>query len=294
MKVGLILHGKKPGQKEIEASFINAFEEDERVVKYTEFPHHAEEIATSFSNHGLELIVVSGGDGSLNDVVNGVLRSNNPAIPISIWPTGTGNDFVKTLPAFLTFDAMRRGFFNSEFAKVDVGKISLSNQSKYFINVTDVGLGGCVAKDMMKSKRLLGSFLTYQLYIIKNLLTYKKKKITFQIDNHKGETTVMNFVIANSPYFGSGLGISPDSDPTDGKFEVVIIGEINLFHYLRFIPKVKRKERIHYHKIHYLSGNKIGIEAESPMPIDMDGEFIGFTPFTIELTNTVNVLFDSL
>ena len=292
MKVGLILHGKKPGQKQIEAAFVSAFAKDERLVKYTEYPHHAEEIATYFSDHGFELIVVSGGDGSLNDVVNGVLSSTNPATPISVWPTGTGNDFVKTLPAFLTFDAMRRGFFNNELVKVDVGKISLTDHSKYFINVTDVGLGGCVAKDMMKSKRLLGSFLTYQLYIIKNLLTYKKKKIKFQIDDHKGETTVMNFVIANSPYFGSGLGISPDSDPTDGKFEVVIIGEINLFHYLRFIPMVKRKERIHYHKIHYLSGKKIGIEAESPMPIDMDGEFIGFTPFTVEVSAQVNLLSD--
>jgi len=290
MKVGLILHGKKPRQKEIEQEFHAAFAHDTRRVTYTEFAHHAQDIAKSYCNDEFDLIIVSGGDGSLNDVANGVLASNFPHVVIAIWPTGTGNDFVKTIPTYSSFQAMREAFMNQRTVKVDVGKITTTEKQQYFINVTDVGLGGCVARDMKTSRRLLGSFLTYQLYIVKNLLIYRKKKIQFQIDEHKGEATVMNFVVANTPYFGSGLGISPDSDPCDGRFEVVIIGEINLWHYLRFIPKVKRKQRIHYHKIHYLSGKKIGIEAERPMPIDMDGEFIGFTPFTVELAAQVNVL----
>lgn len=290
MKVGIILHGKKPKQKEIENQFLADFPNDTCLVTYTAYAHHAKEIATEYCNSNVELIIVSGGDGSLNDAVNGVLVSNNPNVPIAIWPTGTGNDFVKTVPTYASFSFMREAFEKQRIVQVDVGKITTTEKQQFFINVTDVGLGGCVARDMKKSKRLLGSFLTYQLYIIKNLLIYRKKKIHFQIDEHRGEATVMNFVVANTPYFGSGLGISPDSDPCDGRFEVVIIGEINLWHYLRFIPKVKRKQRIHYHKIHYLCGKQIGIEAERPMPIDMDGEFIGFTPFTVEVSAKVNVL----
>jgi diacylglycerol kinase family enzyme len=101
----------------------------------------------------------------------------------------------------------------------------------------------------------------------------------------------MNFVVANAKYFGAGLGISPESITSDGKLEVIVIGDLNVFEYLYFVPKVKKCKKLFYHKIEYFSAKKIDIETEVPMPIDMDGEFVGFSPMVISLQHKINVVF---
>ena len=82
-----------------------------------------------------------------------------------------------------------------------------------------------MAYDMRRSKRLLGSFLTYQWLIVKNLLRFKKRLIQFELDGVKYQARAMNFVVANAKYFGAGLGISPESITSDGKIEVIVIGD---------------------------------------------------------------------
>jgi diacylglycerol kinase family enzyme len=100
----------------------------------------------------------------------------------------------------------------------------------------------------------------------------------------------MNFVVANAKYFGSGLGISPDSQIADGLLEVIVIGDLNIFEYLYFVPQVRKCKKLSYHKIQYYSAKKISIETEVPMPIDMDGEFVGFTPMVISHQHSLNVV----
>jgi diacylglycerol kinase family enzyme len=156
--------------------------------------------------------------------------------------------------------------------------------------VTDLGLGGCVAYDMTRSKRRLGSFITYQWLIIKNLIRFKKRTIHFYLDEKKYDARAMNFVVANGKYFGAGLGISPHSNAYDGMLEVILIGDLNLFEYLYFVPQVRKCKKLSYHKIHYYSAKKISIETEVPMPIDMDGEFVGFSPMAISLQHKINVV----
>ncbi len=293
MKIGLILHGGKKGAEELLSQFHDAFGKFNVISGKTTKHGEAEQLAKVMSEFGVNAVVVCGGDGSLNQAVNGILQSKKPDTPLAVWPCGTANDFVKTLHVPKTLDALKWAIENSKFQAIDVAEIKRNDEKKnYFINVTDVGLGGGVARDMQKSKRRLGSFITYQLLILKQLILYRKKRITFSIDGKQYEDRVMNFVVANTKYFGSGLGISPDSNPFDGKLEVVVIGDIGLLDYFRFISKVRRCEKIDYHKIHYFSGKKIGIETEVPMPIDMDGEFIGDSPLQIELNSKIQFVVD--
>jgi diacylglycerol kinase family enzyme len=100
----------------------------------------------------------------------------------------------------------------------------------------------------------------------------------------------MNFVVANTKYFGSGLGISPESIVTDEILEVIVIGDLNILEYLYFVPKVRKCKKLSYHKIQYYSAKKISIETEVPMPIDMDGEFVGFSPMSISLQHKINIV----
>lgn len=290
MKLGVILHGAKNNRhaqrKEIEA----VFSEWSLDIRVTEYDKHAEKIAKELCNHTCDAVLVCGGDGSLNQVANGVFSSNNPNTPLAIWPSGTGNDFVKTLEVPQSFQELKASIEQGNFKAIDLPCMEWDGRKRVYLNVTDLGLGGCVAYDMMRSKRRLGSFLTYQWLIVKNLLRFKKRTIHFDLDGRKFEARAMNFVVANARYFGSGLGISPESQLTDGLLEVIVIGDLSIFEYLYFVPKVRKCKKLSYHKIQYYSAKKISIETEVPMPIDMDGEFVGFSPMSISVQHSLNMV----
>jgi len=290
MKVGVILHGAKNNRhaqrKEIEA----VFSEWTLDIRVTEYDKHAEKIARELCNDVCDAVLVCGGDGSLNQAANGIFSSNNPKTPMAIWPSGTGNDFVKTLEVPRSFQELRANIEQGNFVAVDFPCMEWDGKKRAFLNVTDLGLGGCVAFDMTRSKRRLGSFLTYQWLIVKNLLRFKKRAIRFDLDGNNFEARAMNFVVANAKYFGSGLGISPESLVADGQLEVIVIGDLNIFEYLYFVPKVRKCKKLSYRKIQYYSAKKISIETEVPMPIDMDGEFVGFSPMIISVQHSLNLV----
>ncbi|MDP4818153.1 MAG: diacylglycerol kinase family lipid kinase [Flavobacteriales bacterium] len=290
MKLGVILHGAKNNRhaqrKEIEA----VFSEWSLDIRVTEYDKHAEKIARELCNDTCDAVLVCGGDGSLNQAANGVFSSNNPNTPLAIWPSGTGNDFVKTLEVPQSFQDLKTSIEQSNFKAIDLPCMEWDGRKRVYLNVTDLGLGGCVAYDMMRSKRRLGAFLTYQWLIVKNLVRFKKRSIHFNLDGKNYDARAMNFVVANARYFGSGLGISPESQLTDGLLEVIVIGDLNIFEYLYFVPKVRKCKKLSYHKIQYYSTKKISIETEVPMPIDMDGEFVGFSPLIISIQHSLNVV----
>jgi YegS/Rv2252/BmrU family lipid kinase len=236
------------------------------------------------------VVLVCGGDGSLNLAANGIFHSENPHTPLAIWPSGTGNDFVKSVNVPASFQDLKVAIEKRNFQSIDLPCMEWDGKKRAFLNVTDLGLGGCVAYDITRSKRRLGSFITYQWLIIKNLIRFKKRTIHFDLDGKKYDARAMNFVVANAKYFGAGLGISPESDLTDGSLEVIVIGDLNLFEYLYFVPKVRKCKKLSFHKVQYYSAKKISIETEVPMPIDMDGEFVGFSPMVISLQHKINIV----
>lgn len=290
MKLGVILHGAKNNRhaqrKEIEAVFSDWLLD----IRVTEYNKHAEKIARELCNDACDAVLVCGGDGSLNQAANGVFSSNNPNTPLAIWPSGTGNDFVKTLEVPQSFQELKASIEQGNFKAIDLPCMEWDGRKRVYLNVTDLGLGGCVAYDMMRSKRRLGAFLTYQWLIVKNLVRFKKRSIHFNLDGKNYDARAMNFVVANAKYFGSGLGISPDSQLADGLLEVIVIGDLNIFEYLYFVPQVRKCKKLSYRKIQYYSAKKISVETEVPMPIDMDGEFVGFSPLVISIQHSLNVV----
>ena len=290
MKLGVILHGAKSNRHEHRKEIEKTFSDWDLHIRVTEYDRHAEKIAKELCNESCDVVLVCGGDGSLNLAANGIYHSKNPQTPLAIWPSGTGNDFVKSISVPSSFQELRLCIEAKKIQAVDLPHMDWDGKKRVYLNVTDLGLGGCVAYDMTRSKRLLGSFLTYQWLIVKNLLRFKKRTIHFDLDGKKFEARAMNFVVANAKYFGSGLGISPDSQITDGLLEVIVIGDLNIFEYMYFVPKVRRCKKLSYHKIQYYSAKKISIETEVPMPIDMDGEFVGFSPMVISLQHILNVV----
>jgi diacylglycerol kinase family enzyme len=173
------------------------------------------------------------------------------------------------------------------FKTIDLGLVEFQNkagekQIRYFINITDVGMGGVVAERLSRYSKWMGAYLTYQRAILTTLLSYKHQPVKAVADSFTYEGSIMNFIVANGQYFGSGLGIAPDASATDGEFSVVILGEISLLDYIKNLGSVQKCQKISHPDLHYQSAKEVVIDSPAgPLAIDMDGEFIGYSPMKV-------------
>jgi len=181
---------------------------------------------------------------------------------------------------------------------IDIGWVSFQNfqlqeDIRFFINITDVGMGGETVRRKNNLPKWMGSNFSYFWAITSTLATYKKCNVKAYNDNFFWEGKVINMVVANGKYFGNGLGIAPDAEIANGKFSFITIGDITLFEYFKHINTVKKCIKIDHPKVSYYSLDKITIESNTSrkITIDMDGEFIGTAPMTLQcLSRKINFI----
>ncbi len=258
-------------------------------IDYTQFAGHAAALASEAINQPVDILVAAGGDGTLNECVNGYLKANGK-IPMTFMAMGTGNDYLKTLQQSGQWKEVHDLIVRGKTQWMDVGQMDFkgldgSMQNRYFINVMDVGLGGEVVQKIAHSKRRLGPFLTYQKAVISSLIEYKRTVVNCELDNVHFESETLMLVVANAKWFGSGLGIAPLASLNDGVLEVIHIGNITLLDYLIQLPKVRQCRVLKHKSIHYYTSKCIAISTPG-LPIDCDGEFIGFTPLNCQVLNS--------
>ena len=295
-QITFILHGKIKHRDKLIASVKGVFGSSASLTFIsTEHPDHSVELARNAAEGGATHIICVGGDGSLNEVVNGVMQfaHSNPngtaSIKIGVLPHGTGNDFARTMCVAFDIAALKKLIDEDSFRTIDLGYTSFTGKNgnpatRYFVNISDVGIGGAIAHDLSNSSRFFGSFVTYQKALLKGMLSYKNKPVKVTADTFNYERSIMSLVVANGRFFGGGMGIAPDALPDDNLFSVVIIGPVSILTYLLNMGKIRKSVKIEHPELKYLSASQILIESpEVPLPIDMDGEFIGFTPVTMKI-----------
>jgi YegS/Rv2252/BmrU family lipid kinase len=298
--IAFIFHGRIKHRNTIFMELQRTFGSAHQLKCFvTETAGHSVVLAEQAIREGYTHIICVGGDGSLNEVANGLMKAK-ANVPSDVWnnirlgvlPMGTGNDFAKTLNTPKDAGGLKRIIESDKFKAIDLGLVVFHNkagqkQSRYFINITDVGMGGVVAEHLSRYSKWMGAYLTYQRAILTTLLTYKHQPVKAVADTFTYEGSIMNFIVANGKYFGSGLGIAPDADAADGKFSIVILGEISLLDYIRNLGKVQKCQKISHPELHYKSAREVSIESPvGPLAIDMDGEFIGYSPMTVSVVPT--------
>lgn len=295
--IAFIFHGKIKNREPLIADLETTFGASAILKTYvTERTGHSAELATLAVKEGCTHLICVGGDGSLNEVANGLMKAKIScseevwkSIRLGVLPLGTGNDFVKTVHAPTDVAGLKQVIENDTYETIDLGFVEYQSkegekQSRYFINITDVGMGGVVAEKLSYYSKWMGAALTYQRAILSTLLSYKHQPLKAVADSFTYEGSVMNFIVANGKYFGSGLGIAPDANPSDGKFSVVILGEISLLDYIKNLGEVKKCRKIIHPDLQYKSAKEVLVESSAaPLPIDMDGEFIGYSPMKVSV-----------
>ena len=288
-KITFILHGKNKSNPKIVSGIKKAFGVGYEVVfHYTEFQKHAIDLAKQAALENPTYIIAVGGDGTLNEVANGVMLSGNTEVKLGLLPYGTGNDFAKTIGVSNSIDELKRLIETNSIKEIDLGLVHFKNldskdESRYFINITDVGMGGFIAQKLANSSKWLGAFLTFQKAIVSTFLTYNHRSLKSKADSFVYEGKILSYIIANGKYFGAGLGIAPDAKPDDSFFEIVLGAEISLWDYLLNLGKVQKCLKIEHPQMSYHQAKEVIIESDEDLPIDMDGEFIGYSPIKVSV-----------
>ncbi len=290
-KIGFILHGKIRGKQSVKESLISRFSEYYVVRFYeTAHPRHAEQLTLLALNEQCDYLIAVGGDGTLNEMVNGYLKAGGTAkhqTRIGVLPFGTGNDFARGSGINRDIGQLLDLVVQNQPRMIDAGSMEFKRPDgslnvRYFDNIADLGIGGDVVarvNGVHLRKKILGGKLTFFISILLTFLTYRHKKIKVSWEGFNWEGSVLSLVVANGRFFGSGVGIAPEAKLDDGLFEVVIFANLSIFDYLRNYSKLRRAEKIQHPEVFYHRTNKVLVEPKgNHIIVEADGEIEGHAP----------------
>ena len=260
-------------------------------VKTTERPGHAIELTRSALASGASTIVSVGGDGTLNEVLNGFLDetgrpwSRNSCI--AVLSIGTGADFVKTFGGPRTAAELARLLREPSIRTIDAGVCEFLGpggpKRRFFVNIAEFGSGGAIVDRVNRTTKFLGGKVSFLFAILRTLPRYRNTRVVYVADNGpRREAIVNDFVIANGRYFGAGLLPAPNADLEDGLFDIVIFGDIDFRTARRNLPALRRGEHLWLKDISTFRCRTVTIESENEL-IDLDGECIGRHPVRFEI-----------
>ena len=257
-------------------------------VRQTQHAGHATEIARDVVSGGGRFVVAVGGDGTVHEVVNGMIENDKPVNPeaaMGVVAAGTGSDFIKTfgLPASPR-DAVRHLDGDQSFP-IDIGKIVYQQDgaevTRYFANIAEVGLGAAVVARAARLPRWLGP----TVYLVAFWLTMRKHKpavVDVDLVDRHYEGRMNNLVVANCQFFGGGMKIAPKAAPTDALLDIQI-EHARKKEAIAMMPKVFKGQHVPHPDIEEAKRVRCSITADRDLPIEADGEVLGHTPASFEV-----------
>ena len=246
-------------------------------IKFTERPMHATELTMDAIRDGVETVVSCGGDGTLNEIINGAAESN---VKVGLIPLGTGSDFGKTIGIRTPEDSIK-ALEGNKTAKMDIGRVTFneSGNKRFFINVLEIGFGAEVMS-YVNSHAKHGN-RTFVRGIFSTIWKLKKFKPGAENDALKDVETI-EVIVANGRYFGGGMLASPGSQVSDGLLDVHILKPVSR---IATILRLRTLVNGSYIEKGYSYGDKVkSIRfGEAGNLVEMDGEVVGRTPIDISL-----------
>ncbi len=248
--------------------------------EFTSFPQHAIEIARTRVNDGYKIICSVGGDGTANEVINGILKAEKAGI-FSAIPVGTGDDVptVYGIPEG-DFEAAVQCLVKGQNKTFDVGYCETAD--RYFGGVASMGFDAEVADRTTKgSKRFLGT-RSYQLALGRTLAKFKPYNLSIRVDrDQKIEGQRMLLAIGNGKRYGGGMHICPNAEVTDGKFTVTSVRKVSRFTLLRFFSTVYQGNHLSHKSVETFEGGSISVDSPKKKCLyQVDGEIMGYLPET--------------
>jgi diacylglycerol kinase (ATP) len=252
----------------------------------SERPGHLSELAQAAVDDGAELLVVVGGDGTLNEVVNGIAERD---VELAVIPRGTGWDFVRTYGIPRRIDRAVDVALHGKTVEIDLGRATYrawsgADDTRWFANVASVGMSGAVAKRANETTKALGGKVSYFWSVLAVFARWQVGEVRVSVDDVDRAGRMHDVVVANGRYFGGGMMIVPDASSGDGLLDVLLIGDLTKRDLMFTLPKTYRGKHLPHPKAELLRGRVVTVDSTaSPLPVELDGEQPGTTPVRIEI-----------
>jgi YegS/Rv2252/BmrU family lipid kinase len=245
----------------------------------SEFPGHLAEAAAAAPD---SLLVVIGGDGTVNEVVNGVAGMD---AEIGVLPNGTGQDFARTHGIPSGLDEAVRVVLDGATRTIDLGRVECAgSESRFFANVGSAGMSGSVARRANSMTKRFGGRATFFYALTREFLAWQNTRVELELDESvRREGPMHDVIVANGRFHGGGMKLAPDARQDDGAFDVVTIGDVNKLDFLTTAPKLYSGRYLSHPKVELLRSSSVAIGADAPLPLEVDGEPIGTTPARFEV-----------
>lgn len=256
------------------------FEESQEqyIVEITERPGHAEEIARSHAHNGRCRVYSLGGDGTLNEVLNGVAGTDSC---IGIIPCGSGNDFIRSVIKEWNPEDILIRTVNGVESCVDIARVN----EKYFINIASVGFDAEVVYNAGRFKKIPGisGSLAYIIGIIVTVFKFGGCNLQIEIDNIKINKKLLLAAVANGRYYGGGMLPAPKAEIADGLLDICLVDTMKKIKILALFPRLIKGTHIHMKEVSFYKGKHIRIKSESSLSINIDGEILRGSEASFEI-----------
>lgn len=258
---------------------------------FTAYQRHGSELARQAVEAGFDLIVAAGGDGTMNDVVNGLIADGqavNPAVSLGIISAGTGADFARTVGIPRDPAASARHLARSNSSRmIDVGEVEARLDAevvrRYFVNVAGLGFAAEVVERTESGGKRGSGTIPYLTALATTIFKYRNKAVRLRVDDQSWQGTINSVVICNGQYFGGGMRVGPGARPDDGQFEVVTVGAFTPLSFLWNTIKLYRGTHLGLKQVSLRQGQRVRIESPQRLSIQADGELMGTCPATLRL-----------
>ncbi len=259
--------------KEAGLSFDHAF---------TEGVGQGTALAREAVNKGYELVIAVGGDGTANEVVNGLVDDEGRGrATLGIISTGTGGDLVRTLGIPQDYAQACRLLANPKRRAIDLGVVEyVSNNQRmqrFYINTAGLGFDAAVVERTRRFKAL-GGTIPFVLGFLSTFITYSGKDVVLTLDGQRHEECDLFIVVNNGRYFGGGMKIAPSADPCDGLLDAVILQDVGKMRLLWNFPRLYKGTHITHPKVRVQRVKAIEVETKERMLLQLDGELVGEAP----------------
>lgn len=262
---------------------------DDATFYGTQHCGHAITLAQRAVEQGETNVVSLGGDGTHNEVVNGIMQASPAAgtIGFGVLPAGTGGDFAKVLNTSKDIAHAASVIDIHNTTPLDVGRAAFGDEDvRYFVNVGTFGIGGLVDRLVNDAPKLLGGRASFFIGTVRALLQYKPATVRLRVDGEEiGPIAINTVAMGNGRYCGGGMLITPGADPTDGAFEVVIIEQKGVGEMLSLARDIYKGAHTERGWVHTRVARRVEafLEGANPAYLDLDGEAPGVIPaeFTV-------------
>jgi YegS/Rv2252/BmrU family lipid kinase len=269
-------------------------------TRTTQRKGHATEFTRELIAGGCRKIISIGGDGTLNEIVNGVFTQDfcpTTDILLSLIPVGTGNDWGRMFGIPLIYEGAVQVIKEGKNMLHDIGVIDYFNGEEkaktYFINIAGLGFEAVVVKKTNKQKdKGMGYKAIYFYNLLSSLITHRNTPVEIAIDGTTNTSKIFSVNVGNGRYCGGGMRQTPEALPDDGLFDITVIREISKIEIIKSLPLLYNGTILSHPKVDGYRSNNLKVTSDSLLFIEADGESLGHTPaeFSI-IPSAVNIIY---